>query len=214
MLGRRRRAGNSGSGSDRLMVSGRDQGGSMSTDEPTYGSYLRIPELLALQRPRSRPPHPEELHFIVVHQALELWMKLLLHDLGRIVGLLDAGDFPRAQALLGRVNHTLGHALDQMRSLHTLAPWDLHQFRSYLGTASGSQSVQFRELELRSGLRDPAYLKALEIEGGGELPEPGGPPAWGGGPWRSHPPTPPPAWVSPTPPRGPTSTWTRGRGPT
>jgi tryptophan 2,3-dioxygenase len=144
----------------------------VDTDELTYGSYLRVPELLALQQPRSRPPHPEELHFIVVHQALELWMKLLLHDLGRIVELLDGDAFARALALLGRVNHTLEHALDQMRSLHTLPPWDLHQFRSYLGTASGSQSVQFRELELRSGLRDPAYLKALEIEYGGELPEP------------------------------------------
>jgi tryptophan 2,3-dioxygenase len=144
----------------------------MDTDELTYGSYLRVPELLALQRPRSRPPHPEELHFIVVHQALELWMKLLLHDLGRIVDLLDADAFARALALLGRVNHTLDHAFDQMRSLHTLPPWDLQQFRSYLGTASGSQSVQFRELELRSGLREPAYLKALEIEHGGALPEP------------------------------------------
>jgi tryptophan 2,3-dioxygenase len=144
----------------------------MDTDELTYGSYLRVPELLALQRPRSRPSHPEELHFIVVHQALELWMKLLLHDLGRVVGLLDADAFARSLALLGRVNHTLEHALAQMRSLHTLAPWDLHQFRSYLGTASGSQSVQFRELELRSGLREPAYLKALEIEYGGALPEP------------------------------------------
>jgi tryptophan 2,3-dioxygenase len=144
----------------------------MDTDELTYGSYLRVPELLALQRPRSRPPHPEELHFIVVHQALELWMKLLLHDLGRVVDFLDADASPSALRLLGRVNHTLEHALEQMRSLHTLAPWDLHQFRSYLGTASGSQSVQFRELELRSGLREPAYLKALEIEYGGELPEP------------------------------------------
>jgi tryptophan 2,3-dioxygenase len=144
----------------------------MDTDELTYGSYLRVPELLALQRPRSRPPHPEELHFIVVHQALELWMKLLLHDLDRVGELLDGDAFPQALRLLGRVNHTLEHALEQMRSLHTLAPWDLHQFRSYLGTASGSQSVQFRELELRSGLREPAYLKALEIEYGGELPEP------------------------------------------
>jgi tryptophan 2,3-dioxygenase len=144
----------------------------MGTDEPTYGSYLRIPELLALQRPRSRPPHPEELHFIIVHQALELWMKLLLHDLDRIIGLLDGDAFARALALLGRVNHILEQLLGQMRSLHSLPPWDLHQFRSYLGTASGSQSVQFRELELRSGLREPAYLKALEIEYGGALPEP------------------------------------------
>ncbi len=79
-------------------------------------------------------------------------MKLLQHDLGRIVDQLDADAFAPALALLGRVNHTLEHALDQIRSLHTLPPWDPHQFRSYLGTASGSQSVQFRELELRSGL--------------------------------------------------------------
>jgi tryptophan 2,3-dioxygenase len=142
----------------------------MAESELTYGSYLRIPELLALQQPRSRPPHPEELHFIVVHQALELWMKLTLHDLERIIGLLDQDAFPRVLALLGRVNQTLEHGLDQMRSLHTLPPWDLQQFRSYLGTASGSQSVQFRELELLSGLRDPAYLKALEVEYGSGLP--------------------------------------------
>jgi tryptophan 2,3-dioxygenase len=143
----------------------------MGEDELTYGSYLRIPELLALQRPRSRPAHPEELHFIVVHQALELWMKLMLHDLERVIALLDQDDFPRGLALLGRVNRTLENGLDQMRSLHTLAPWDLQQFRSYLGTASGSQSVQFRELELLSGLREPAYLKALEVEYAAGLPE-------------------------------------------
>jgi tryptophan 2,3-dioxygenase len=142
----------------------------MAESELTYGSYLRIPELLALQQPRSRPPHPEELHFIVVHQALELWMKLTLHDLERIIGLLDQDAFPRVVALLGRVNRTLEHGLDQMRSLHTLPPWDLQQFRSYLGTASGSQSVQFRELELLSGLREPAYLKALDVEYGSGLP--------------------------------------------
>jgi tryptophan 2,3-dioxygenase len=173
MLGSRGRAGNSRSSSDRLPVGNlATKGGRVDSDELTYGSYLRVPELLALQQPRSRPPHPEELHFIVVHQALELWMKLLLADLGRVVALLDGDAFSGALPLLGRVNHTLEHALDQMRSLHTMAPWDLHQFRSYLGTASGSQSVQFRELELRSGLREPAYLKALEIEYGGELPEP------------------------------------------
>ena len=143
----------------------------MDEEALTYGSYLRLPELLALQRPRSRPPHPEELHFIIVHQALELWMKLLLHDLERIIGLLDGDRFARALGLLGRVNHTLSHGLEQMRSLHSLPPWDLQQFRSYLGTASGSQSQQFRELELLSGLREPAYLKALDVEYGGRLPE-------------------------------------------
>src|SRR6266508_3541560 len=128
----------------------REEGRSMAESELTYGSYLRIPELLALQQPRSRPPHPEELHFIVVHQALELWMKLTLHDLERIIGLLDQDAFPRVLALLGRVNRTLEHGLDQMRSLHTLPPWDLQQFRSYLGTASGLPAALARRLAQRS----------------------------------------------------------------
>jgi tryptophan 2,3-dioxygenase len=72
-------------------------------EELTYGRYLRIEELLRLQQPRSRPPHPEELHFIVVHQAIELWMKLMLHDLERVIAALDADDWPGALALLGRV---------------------------------------------------------------------------------------------------------------
>jgi len=139
----------------------------MQEEELTYGRYLRLDELLALQQPRSDPPHSEELHFIVVHQAIELWMKLALHDLERVIGFLDAGAWPRALALLNRVNANIATGIDQMRSLQTLPPWDLQQFRSYLGTASGSQSVQFRELELLSGLRDPAYLKALDIEHGG-----------------------------------------------
>jgi tryptophan 2,3-dioxygenase len=141
-------------------------------EELTYGRYLRLDELLALQRPRSDPSHPEELHFIIVHQALELWMKLALHDLERVIGFLDDGAWSRALALLQRVNANLTTGIDQMRSLQTLPPWDLQQFRSYLGTASGSQSLQFRELELLSGLREPAYLKALDIEhGAAGLPE-------------------------------------------
>src|SRR5204863_257347 len=128
--------------------------GGVRVEELTYGSYLRIDELLALQQPRSQPPHPEELHFIIVHQALELWMKLALHDLERIIAALDADAHARALALLGRVNANLSSGLDQMRSLHTLPPWALQQFRGYLGTASGFQSRQFRELELLSGLRE------------------------------------------------------------
>ena len=141
-------------------------------EDLTYGRYLHIPELLELQRPRSRPPHPEELHFIIVHQAIELWMKLTLHDLERTIGALSDDDWPGALGLLGRTNQVMAHVLEQMRTLHTLPPWALQEFRSYLGTASGSQSRQFRELELLSGLRDPAYLKALEAEYGDRPPEP------------------------------------------
>src|SRR6266704_3589027 len=150
---------------------GRKERAMSEEEDLTYGRYLRIGELLELQQLRSRPPHPEELHFIIVHQAIELWMKLQHHDLERIIAALDAGDWAGALALLGRANQVMTHVLDQMRTLHTLPPWALEEFRSYLGTASGSQSRQFRELELLSGLRDPAYLKALEAAYGEVLPE-------------------------------------------
>ncbi len=142
----------------------------MDDEELTYLTYLRVGELLSLQHLRSQPPHPEELHFIVVHQSLELWFKLLLHDLERIVAALDADDWAGTLVLLRRVNDVMAFGLDQMRSLHDMPPWSLQQFRSYLGTASGLQSVQFRELELLSGLREPAHLKALASFSGGQLP--------------------------------------------
>lgn len=138
--------------------------------ELTYGSYLRLDELLSLQRERSDPPHPEELHFIVVHQALELWFKLLLHDLERTIAAVDRDAWGETLVLLRRVNDVMTTGLDQMRSLHAMPPASLHAFRSYLGTASGLQSVQFRELELLSGLREPAYLRALEAFCEGALP--------------------------------------------
>lgn len=148
----------------------RSRAAGSADDELTYLTYLKVPQLLSLQQLRSEPPHPEELHFIVVHQALELWFKLLLHDVERVVAALDADDWAGTLVLLRRVNDVMTTGLDQMRSLHDMPPWSLQQFRSYLGTASGLQSVQFRELELLSGLRDPAYLKALETFCGGRLP--------------------------------------------
>lgn len=143
----------------------------MTDEDLTYLSYLHVPELLGLQEPRSDPVHPDELHFIVVHQALELWFKLLLHDLERLVGALDADDWTGCLVVLERVNHVMETGLGQMRSLYDMPPRSLHEFRTYLGTASGLQSVQFRELELLSGLREDSYVKAVRALSGGELPD-------------------------------------------
>ena len=142
----------------------------MADEDLTYLSYLHVPELLGLQEPRSEPTHPDELHFIIVHQALELWFKLLLHDLERLVDALDGDDWTGSSVVLKRVNHVMDSGLDQMRSLYHMPPRALHEFRTYLGTASGLQSMQFRELEILSGLRDPSYLKAVRGLSGGELP--------------------------------------------
>ncbi|MFH0245759.1 tryptophan 2,3-dioxygenase family protein [Streptomyces sp. HK10] len=134
----------------------------------TYDDYLGLTTLLGLQRPLST--HPDELHFIVVHQSTELWFKLLAHDLRRIVGLLDADRLPEACTVMRRVNGAMTALLAQMRSLRDLPPHSFHAFRGLLGGASGFQSGQFRELEVCSGLRDEGYLRDLRAVCGGALP--------------------------------------------
>jgi len=127
----------------------------------TYPSYLRLDELLALQSPLSSPPHPDELLFIVVHQASELWFKLILHELEGLRVLLEAHDTLGALSSVRRLNALVRIVTGQLNALETLPPQRFAQFRGHLGTSSGSQSLQFRAIEARSGLRDEHFLHAL-----------------------------------------------------
>jgi tryptophan 2,3-dioxygenase len=133
--------------------------------EITYGSYLALDELLALQRPRSTPEHPDELLFIVVHQASELWFKVLLHELEALVTQLERGDVLASVFALKRINALMSIVTAQLSALDTLPPHRFAEFRGYLGSSSGSQSAQFRALEAASGLREPHFLAALEEHG-------------------------------------------------
>lgn len=142
------------------------------SDSPTYSSYLHVDELLELQTPRSSPEHPDELHFIVTHQAMELWFKVMLHELSRVQEYLEKQIWTQALAKLSRVNLILQTQTAQMGTLCSLDPWAFQQFRGFLGSASGFQSVQFRALELLSGLRDPSYIARLSRDQHGRLPEP------------------------------------------
>jgi tryptophan 2,3-dioxygenase len=135
------------------------------TDEINYGSYLKLDELLALQHPQSTPEHPDELLFIVVHQASELWFKLIRHELGKLSEYLVQLDVLRSLEALNRVNGLMGIVTAQLHALDTLSPQRFAQFRTYLGTSSGSQSIQFRSIELLSGLRDPDFLKYIQSQG-------------------------------------------------
>jgi len=139
------------------------------SDEITYGSYLELDTLLALQRPRSRPEHPDELLFIVVHQASELWFKAILHDIDGLVTALDGREAGQALWRLQRINALMRIVSAQLSSLETLPPQHFAQFRTFLGTSSGSQSVQFRAIEAASGLRDEHFMRALEEHG--NIPE-------------------------------------------
>jgi len=143
---------------------------SATTSQPlTYGTYLNLEPLLQLQHLHSKPPHPDELLFIVVHQASELWFKLILHELERLVTRLEERDALASLEQLNRVNGLIGIVTAQLHALDTLSPQCFAQFRGYLGTSSGSQSLQFRAIELISGLRAPDYLEYLKSQG--PLPE-------------------------------------------
>jgi tryptophan 2,3-dioxygenase len=119
----------------------------------TYGSYLKLEELLALQCPVSKGPEHDELLFITIHQVYELWFKQMLHELKHAQKLLDRDERVRAMGTLKRVLTILKVAVAQVDILETMTPIEFNSFRSFLESSSGFQSVQFRELEMRLGYR-------------------------------------------------------------
>jgi tryptophan 2,3-dioxygenase len=139
--------------------------GSRDAREVNYPDYLALDELLKLQRARSTPEHPDELLFIVVHQASELWFKVILADIGALIDAMEHNEPGRALWHVQRLNVLMRIVSQQLSSLSTLPPQHFAAFREYLGTSSGSQSVQFRAIEAASGLRDAAFMKALDERG-------------------------------------------------
>jgi tryptophan 2,3-dioxygenase len=127
----------------------------------TYGEYLAVPELISLQRLRSDPPVHDELLFIVVHQAYELWFKQLIFELETVRDRMSDGDALRARHYLTRIHAIERILIDHIQVLETMSPQDFLEFRSLLSPASGFQSAQFRELEFLSGLKQRGYLNDL-----------------------------------------------------
>jgi tryptophan 2,3-dioxygenase len=124
----------------------------------TYGGYLRLPELLALQVPQADPPAHDELLFITVHQVYELWFQQMLYELEAARDAMMAGETWRARHLLRRVHAIERLLVTQIEILETMTPQDFLEFRAALAPASGFQSAQYRELEFLSGLKDRAFL--------------------------------------------------------
>ena len=124
----------------------------------TYGGYLRLDELLALQVPQADPPAHDELLFITVHQVYELWFQQLLYELETVRDAMMAGETWRARHLLRRVHVIERLLITQVDILETMTPQDFLEFRANLAPASGFQSVQFREIEFLSGGKDRAFL--------------------------------------------------------
>jgi tryptophan 2,3-dioxygenase len=125
---------------------------------PSYAEYLRIEELLSLQRPLSDGPEHDEMLFIVIHQVYELWFKEVLHELDYLEPLLARRDEPRAQHTFKRVLTILKVMVAQIDILETMTPLEFLSFRDRLESGSGFQSAQFRELEFRLGRKDVRAL--------------------------------------------------------
>lgn len=131
----------------------------------SYGSYLKIEELLDLQQPLSRERHHDEMLFIIIHQVYELWFKQLLHEVDATMLALDRDDLWRVAKHFRRI-HTIQRLIEQQVDvLETMTPQEFNQFRDNLNPASGFQSVQFRELEFACGVRRTELLKLIELTG-------------------------------------------------
>lgn len=119
--------------------------------------------MLSLQSLLSDPLAHDEHLFIVVHQAYELWFKELLFELETIRDDIFATRLYRARHLLERVHLIERVMIEQVEVIESMSPQDFLEFRMNLTPASGFQSMQFREIEFISGLKDERYLHRLEL---------------------------------------------------
>src|SRR5438128_2154685 len=127
----------------------------------SYNKYLRVPELIELQTCLSSPAHHDELLFITVHQAYELWFKQILHELEAAVASMKEDRAAEAAHALRRIVEIEKLLIAQIHILETMTPISFLAFRDQLNPASGFQSMQFREIEFASGLKDEAILRAF-----------------------------------------------------
>ena len=128
----------------------------------SYNKYLRVPELIDLQTCLSSPAHHDELLFITVHQAYELWFKQILHEIDAAIALMKDDRAAEAALALRRVVEIEKLLVQQIHILETMTPISFLGFRDELNPASGFQSMQFREIEFSSGLKDEKILREFE----------------------------------------------------
>ena len=128
----------------------------------TYGEYLGLDKILAAQQPRSA--QHDELLFIIIHQASELWMKLSLHELAAARAHIIADDLGPALKMIARVSRVQAQLIQSWDVLATLTPSEYHRFRPQLGQSSGFQSYQYRLLDFILGLKNADHLRVHETD--------------------------------------------------
>lgn len=125
----------------------------------SYNKYLRVQDLINLQDCLSDPAHHDELLFITVHQAYELWFKQVLHEIDAAIQFLSEDRLPPATRAINRVVEIEKLLVNQIHILESMTPISFLAFRDQLNPASGFQSMQFREIEFSSGLKDERILR-------------------------------------------------------
>lgn len=126
----------------------------------SYADYLRLPELLSCQRPLTS--QHDEVLFVIIHQASELWMKLCLHEIESAIRQIRAGELGPAFKMMARVARVQVNLIQSWEILSTMTPADYSGFRSALGKASGFQSYQYRMLEFRLGNKNRDMARVFE----------------------------------------------------
>lgn len=130
----------------------------------SYNKYLRVPELIELQSCLSSPAQHDELLFITVHQAYELWFKQILHEIDAAIALMKEDRPIEASQALRRVVEIEKLLIAQIHILETMSPLRFLGFRDELNPASGFQSMQFREIEFSSGLKNAQILREFAAD--------------------------------------------------
>jgi len=125
--------------------------GDSPVESVDYATYLQLPQLLALQKPLTQPAVHDEMLFVIVHQTHELWFKQMIWELRAAISQIDSNCWPAACKTLQRVSSIVALLVQHVVILETMPPSEFQRFRGGLGTASGVQSAQFREIEMLSG---------------------------------------------------------------
>jgi tryptophan 2,3-dioxygenase len=124
----------------------------------SYNEYLSVVDLIGLQKCRSDPQHHDELLFITIHQAYELWFKQILHEIDASLAMMAESRIASAAQTMRRVVEIEKVLVNQIHILETMTPISFLGFRDRLNPASGFQSMQFREIEFSSGAKDETIL--------------------------------------------------------
>lgn len=126
-------------------------------NEMTYGEYLQLDRLLSSQKRLS--DHHDEMLFIIIHQASELWMKLILHELKAAIKAIEKGEMSSAFKMLARVSRIQSQIIQSWDVLSTLTPSEYMEFRGRLGQSSGFQSYQYRMIEFYLGSKSKHIME-------------------------------------------------------